>query len=87
MLIDPEFLKGKKIVITGVLPVLRKDAEVQIERLGGVCQNAVTRTTDILIVGVLKNRSIKLKKALALKNAGADIVILDGGAVFPKISY
>lgn len=87
MLIDPEFVKGKNIVITGVLPVLRKDAEQQLEQLGGICQKAVTWSTDILIVGVLKTRSTKLKKALALRNAGVDIVILDSEAVFPKISY
>ena len=87
MQINPKLVNGKNIVITGVLPVLRKDAEQQLEQLGGICQKAVTWSTDILIVGVLKAKSAKLVKALQLKEAGAEIDILDGETIFPRISY
>lgn len=87
MTINSDFVNGKKIVITGVLPVLRENAEAQLEQMGGICQKAVTRTTNILIVGVLKTKSAKLTKALQLKEAGVDIVILDGETIFPRITY
>lgn len=87
MTINPDLVNGKNFVITGVLPVLRETAEAQLEQLGGKCQKAVTRSTDILIVGVLKTRSTKLTKALALRNAGVDITILDGENIFPRLSY
>ena len=87
MKINSELVNGKNIVITGVLPVLRETAETQLEQMGGICQKTVTRKTNILIVGVLKTRSTKLTRALSLRSAGVDILILDGEAVFPKISY
>jgi len=43
---------GKKVVITGTLPTLtRRDAEAAVRRLGGEVLAAVTKKTDLVIIG------------------------------------
>ena len=45
-------IKGKNIVITGILPGLtREEAITMIESKGGYIQKSVSKNTDILIVG------------------------------------
>lgn len=44
-------LDGKRVVFTGRLEMLRKDANLLVKRAGGISQAKVSRTTDIVVVG------------------------------------
>ena len=44
-------LRGKRVVFTGRLKMLRKKAAHLLKRAGGIWQSNVSRTTDILVVG------------------------------------
>ena len=54
-------LAGKTFVITGTLPVPRKEAEELIARHGGRAASQVSASTDYLVVG--ENPGSKLAKA------------------------
>ncbi|MDT2482628.1 BRCT domain-containing protein [Enterococcus avium] len=56
-------IKGKNIVITGILPGLtREEAITVIETKGGCIQKAVSKNTDILIVGNSQMDMFNLEK-------------------------
>lgn len=56
-------IKGKNIVITGILPGLtREEAITMIESKGGCIQKAVSKNTDILIVGNSQMDMFNLEK-------------------------
>ena len=57
-------LEGLTFVITGALPVPRKEVEDMIEGLGGHVASAVSKKTDYLVAG--EEAGSKLKKALSL---------------------
>jgi DNA ligase (NAD+) len=57
-------LEGLTFVITGTLPVQRKEAEDLIERMGGHASSSISRSTSYLVVG--ENPGSKLDKAKAL---------------------
>ena len=57
-------LNGMTFVITGSLPVPRKDLEDNIEAMGGRASSAISKNTDYLIVG--EEPGSKLEKARAL---------------------
>jgi serine/threonine protein kinase len=44
-------LRGKRVVFTGRLKMLRKKANLLVKRAGGISQSKISRTTDILVVG------------------------------------
>ncbi len=70
---DGKFAK-QYVVLTGVLKECkRKDAEKWIEAEGGICQNAVTNKTSLVIAG--ENAGSKLEKAKAM---GISILNEDG---------
>lgn len=55
-------LSGKKLVITGTLPTLkREEAKESIENAGGIISNSVSSKTDYILVG--ENPGSKLAKA------------------------
>lgn len=71
---NPDFISAKKgklplegmtFVITGTLPVTRKEVEDLIESEGGHCSSAVSGSTDYLIAG--ENPGSKTEKARSLK--------------------
>jgi len=81
-----DFLKNKTIVLTGKFNLgLKKDLEDKIIELGGSIGKGVTKKTHLLIVGdegfnlkqVEDGMSSKLKKAILLKESGANIQIMD----------
>lgn len=57
-------LEGLTFVITGTLPVPRKEAEDLIERMGGHASSSVSKSTDYLVAG--ENPGSKLDKARSL---------------------
>ncbi|MCE5312560.1 MAG: hypothetical protein LLF86_05350, partial [Nitrospiraceae bacterium] len=57
-------LEGRTFVITGTLPLPRKDVEKIIEELGGHVASAVSQSTDYLVCG--DDPGSKLQKAQAL---------------------
>jgi serine/threonine protein kinase len=44
-------LRGKRVVFTGRLKMLRQNARKLVKRAGGISQAAVSRTTDVVVVG------------------------------------
>ena len=63
-------LRGKKFVITGTLPTLKRNqAQDLIEKAGGVVSSSVSSKTDYLVVG--ENPGSKLEKA---KQLGIEIL-------------
>jgi len=44
-------LQGKRVVFTGVFTVLRAEAKRLLKRAGGIVENGVGRTTDVVVVG------------------------------------
>lgn len=44
-------IKGKKVVVTGVLSISRAEAILRIQQAGGSYQRAVTSNTDVIVVG------------------------------------
>jgi serine/threonine protein kinase len=44
-------LQGKRVVFTGRLKMLRKNANLLVKRAGGISQAKVSRTTDIVVMG------------------------------------
>lgn len=68
------------IAITGVLPVPRRKMAEHILSYGGKYDPNVTRTTDVLLVGVLRSVpdgiSRKLRRARQLQAVGGEIRIV-----------
>ncbi len=80
-IINPDFIAGEKgshsldgltFVITGTLPIARKDAEDLIERNGGHAASAVSASTDYLVAG--EEAGSKFEKA---KKLGIAIISYD----------
>lgn len=80
-----DFLRNKTVVLTGKFNLgLKKDLEDKIIELGGNIGKDVTKKTHLLIVGdegfnlkqVEDGMSSKLKKAILLKESGANIQIM-----------
>ena len=65
-------LSGKIFVITGTLPIPRKEAEDLIEESGGVVSSSVSKKTDYVLAG--ENAGSKLDKANSL---GIEVISLD----------
>jgi NAD-dependent DNA ligase len=79
---SPRSLAGKKVVFTGKLPIKREDAKLRLLQAGGVFQEQVNESTDVVVVG---NRSPlyesgrkgqKLKGVDRLNRAGRRIAII-----------
>ena len=69
-----------KVCITGTFPTARKSIQIDIERLGGSISNAVTKSTNILLVGDAPGPS-KLEKA---RDMGGTIIVVEGFERFRK---
>lgn len=77
-------LAGKSFLFTGTLEAMtRKDAQAQVESLGGQCPSSVSKTLDYLVIGDADMakfntgwRSSKLKKAEQLIDQGAALQII-----------
>lgn len=64
-------LLGKRIAITGSIPDhIRADVVQAISRSGGIYTRSVSKNTDILVVGRLRQESRKLKSAQRLAQNG-----------------
>ena len=78
---DPKHpIFGKRFVFTGELTCLsREEAQRQVLELGGKCTASVTNATDYLVQGVPTWKQVtgKVKKALALQDAGKAIKLID----------
>ena len=44
-------LRGKRVVFTGALSILRKDAKLLLKKAGGIAEDRVSRRTDVVVVG------------------------------------
>lgn len=44
-------LSGKRVVFTGTLAILRKKARLLVKKAGGIVEDNVSRTTDVVVVG------------------------------------
>jgi eukaryotic-like serine/threonine-protein kinase len=44
-------LAGKRVVFTGGMAIKRAEARELLERCGGICQDRVSQTTDVVVVG------------------------------------
>jgi DNA ligase (NAD+) len=61
----PRLLAGKTLVLTGTLPVLKRDeAKAMIEAAGGKVAGSVSKKTDFVVAG--EEAGSKLDKALEL---------------------
>jgi DNA ligase (NAD+) len=60
-------LEGLTFVITGTLPVQRKEAEDLIERMGGHASSSISRSTNYLVVGETPGSKLDKAKALGVK--------------------
>ena len=72
-------LIGINVAITGKLSQMTRNTAVQlIQNLGGAFQPCVTRSTNILVVGFVRDQRCtrKLCKAKALKSNGYSISII-----------
>lgn len=86
-------LVGKKFLFTGTLESMkRKDAQAQVEALGGKCPSSVSNTLDYLVIGDKDMvrfeegwRSSKLKKAEKYINEGASLQIINESAFLELI--
>lgn len=78
---DPAIaLAGKRIAITGYLPLKRSVVVDAILRGQGIYASSVTRNTDILVLGEIKYNS-KMDKAGSRKLLAARKIINDGGKI------
>ena len=77
---------GKKVVFTGKLHSMeRAEAQLEIMKLGGDAPSSVARDVNFLVIGELDLRTLrpgatmsaKFEKAMALRNRGATIEVLD----------
>lgn len=77
---------GKEVVFTGDLKdILRKDAKLLVEKIGGKCGSGVSKKTNFLVVGEIDlfklregvEKTEKLKKAESLILGGHDLQIVD----------
>lgn len=77
-------ISGKQICLTGDFECNSRPAiQQQLCKLGAICQNTVTRTTDILIVGgqgsdkwAYGNYGLKVKKAIEFQSQNIPIIII-----------
>jgi DNA ligase (NAD+) len=60
-------LEGMSFVITGILPISRKEVENLIESSGGHASSAVSRSTDYLVVGVGPGSKLEKAKSLGIQ--------------------
>jgi serine/threonine protein kinase len=44
-------LSGKRVVFTGALAILRKDAKLLVKKAGGIVEDKVSHRTDVVVVG------------------------------------
>ena len=82
------FLYGELVVLTGKLPygISRRTAWDTIASLGGQPQQNITKKTTLIVIGEWDsvtlipgmNSSSKYRKAMALRQAGQDIEIMNG---------
>lgn len=84
-------LDGQVLVITGTLPVLRKEAIEWILLAGGQYRDSVTTKTTILVQGTLCARNLdgltrKLRRVRQLNERGANIMILTPEQFFNLIT-
>ena len=82
-------LRGLKVVITGILPLPRKNAIQAILISGGLYGVNVSRKTDILVVGSFhkgKEISKKLDYARTLQSHGSKIQIISPEEFFNMLS-
>ena len=79
--------RGKRIAITGTLPLIRAEAIIRLEKMGAIYKTSVTKDTDYLIVGDLSKVSHKIERAQKLQQAGQRLIMLDGEVLFPGNSY
>ncbi|MCY3892726.1 MAG: exonuclease domain-containing protein [Acidimicrobiaceae bacterium] len=77
-------LRDKKIVFTGTMSLVRRDAEAAAERAGAMVTDSVTRFTDYLVVGQTNlavvgqdGLSGKARRAAELAANGSGIEIID----------
>ena len=77
---QPTKLSNMKVCITGTFPTSRKSIQIDIERLGGSISNAVTKSTNILLVGDAPGPS-KLEKA---GDMGGTLIVVEGLERFQK---
>lgn len=87
------YFYGKNICFTGKLEHFeRKDAAQICVNLGAICQNSVTKKTDILVLGnfdynvTVKDKSSKLKKAEKLILDGQDLLIMNENSFLDVIN-
>lgn len=92
---EDNYFYGKSICFTGKLEnFVRKDAAQICANLGAECQNAVTKKTNVLVLGnfdynasVKNNKSSKLKRAEELKLKGQDIEIMSEDVFLEQLDY
>ena len=77
-------LHGKKIVFTGIMSMVRRDAETAAERAGAAVTSSVSRFTDYLVVGQTNlavvgqdGLSGKARKAAEFAANGSGIEVID----------
>ena len=68
------YLRGKRVVLTGAVPgdMTRQQAWARIEAVGGIPQKSVTRSTDILVVGSVRESSLRADASTTRKQDKAD---------------
>ncbi|TWU34355.1 exonuclease domain-containing protein [Novipirellula artificiosorum] len=85
LLVRAEFIRplsGQTIVFTGHLASLdRQDAEQLASRLGGLCQNKVTKETDMLVVGNRAPQTAVAGRTLSVKEETANAYQAAGGPI------
>ena len=60
-------LEGLTFVVTGTLPVPRKEVEALIEKRGGRCASSVSKSTSYLVVGEEAGSKLEKARSLAVK--------------------
>ncbi|MCI0468676.1 MAG: NAD-dependent DNA ligase LigA, partial [Nitrospirae bacterium] len=78
-------LKGLTFVITGSLPMPRKEVEQMIEKLGGHAASSVSKNTDYLIVGENPGSKLQIARSLGVKtiNFTELLKLLNRDSLFP----
>ncbi len=81
-------LAGRSFLFTGALArATRKQAQAAVQALGGTVASGVSKSLGVLVVGGPRDKaSSKLRKAQALREAGAAIEILDEDAFWALIA-
>jgi len=83
---NSEYFVGKSVVFSGTLTCAMRDiAQQAVEEMGGVCKTAVSRKTDVVVIGFYDQDTLlpgcsygsKVMKAMDLKEQGHQIDIID----------